>query len=45
MIDKIVVGFDDKNQLDNFLSIKKEKIFFPKNIQSSDISLLNPSNW
>tara|TARA_B100001057_G_scaffold334525_1_gene335147 strand:+ start:4650 stop:5495 length:846 start_codon:yes stop_codon:yes gene_type:complete len=45
MIDKIVVGFDDKKQLDNFLSIKKEKISFPKNIQSSDISLLNPSNW
>ena len=45
MIDRIVVGFDDKKQLDNFLSIKKKKIFFPKNIQSSDISLLNPSNW
>jgi len=45
MIDRIVVGFDDKKQLDNFLSFKKKKIFFPKNIQSSDISLLNPSNW
>ena len=44
IVNKIVVGFDDPNQLLDLVNIKKKIIKFPK-LNCSDSMLLNPYNW
>ena len=45
-INKIILGFDNSQQLKNVLiNYKKKKINFSKKIQSNNLDLINPSNW
>ncbi len=45
-IDKFVIGFDNYKQISNLINFrKKKKIKFPKDLQTSNTSLINPSNW
>jgi len=45
-IDKIVVGIDSKSHLEEIINSLDCKTFIvPKDLNSSDVMLLNPSNW
>ena len=45
-INKVIVGVDSVNQLENIiLSCNSSKVKAPKNIHCSDVNLVNPSHW
>lgn len=46
-IDKIVIGVDNVQQLEEilFITLKRKIINPPKSLQTSDIRLINPSQW
>ena len=45
-IDQVIVGVDNINQLSEIVSFKNsEYMRAPNNISTSDVELLNPSQW
>jgi aryl-alcohol dehydrogenase-like predicted oxidoreductase len=46
-IDKIVVGVDNVQQLEEILSLslKRKIVYPPKSLHTSDVRLINPSQW
>ena len=44
-IDKIIIGFNNINQLNEIINSKKFKMHYPKKLSSNAQNLINPTTW